>query len=941
MVIEFKCHTLDNNIIGEIMEYTKGSEWRRWDLHIHTPETKKNDQFEGHTPQEKWDKFYQDIISYIDSDEINHKVAVLGITDYFSVENYRKVISDKQITDKFDLIVPNIELRITPVSNESPINIHFICNPAIVSQLNTKLFAQLKYVHTNGIPYYATTEDFIKLGKLNDKNLNDIQAYQKGLEQFVVDFTSLKELLNQDKELKENTIVAVSNKSTDGVSGLGNTSCRNANSALTMLREDIYCFSDIIFSANQSDVDYFLGKKEGIPREKIIEKYGKLLPCVHGCDAHSNSKILKPDNNKFCWIKADCTFEGLKQITYEPAERVRIMAHNPNVKKDYNIIDKIIISDEKFSSKPIEFNPNLTCFIGGKSTGKSIVLNNMASKIDHDQYASKFKGNEFIIQNLIVYWKDGYINDGITNSRHIVYIPQTYLNRLSDEQEEKTEIDDIIQSIVLQDTEINEKYQEFTASLADQKSVLDKEILDLLAANQAKCSYNEQLTENGRPDTISKELQKLQGERDKLTKTLQISNQELEEYDALKVKITDLGEKINSLRQDCKTINDMTLSIYCDEEAKLSEETNKIFETFVNEKNKVLTEAWEKEKNTLVSNLEKEASKIESELAPCKKSLAEKEKVIETTEILKQLNKNIKAEEERLARAKNLTDIIEKQTEIFNGLVDKLIHKISIFDAIHQEFAAYVNEKTNGFDESMKFIANAPFRLEQFDKKVRTIYNNKKLKSIYPVSDNSCAEDIDENIIAGLVKPLFSFDGQTLLKSGISIEEALRAVLSNWYNITYTIELDNDTIKTMSPGKKALVLLKLLINLADADCPILIDQPEDDLDNRSIYDELVTFIRHKKYDRQIIIVTHNANIVVGSDAEEIIVANQQGANSPNEHFRFEYRSGSIENNSILYDTADNIRPGILNRKGIQGHICEILEGGKEAFNVRKNKYTLV
>ena len=58
--------------------------------------------------------------------------------------------------------------------------------------------------------------------------------------------------------------------------------------------------------------------------------------------------------------------------------------------------------------------------------------------------------------------------------------------------------------------------------------------------------------------------------------------------------------------------------------------------------------------------------------------------------------------------------------------------------------------------------------------------------------------------------------------------------------------MDGDEIKKMSPGKKALVLLKLLINLAESKCPILIDQPEDDLDNRSVFVELVDFIRNMK-----------------------------------------------------------------------------------------------
>jgi ABC-type cobalamin/Fe3+-siderophores transport system ATPase subunit len=138
----------------------------------------------------------------------------------------------------------------------------------------------------------------------------------------------------------------------------------------------------------------------------------------------------------------------------------------------------------------------------------------------------------------------------------------------------------------------------------------------------------------------------------------------------------------------------------------------------------------------------------------------------------------------------------------------------------------------------------------------------------------------------------------------------------------------------MSPGKKALVLLHLLINLADNTCPILIDQPEDDLDNRSIFEELIYFIKKRKLSRQIIIVTHNANIVVGSDAELVIVANQDGKNSPKSNYRFEYRAGAIENKMPL----SSISHGVLDKYEIKGHICDILEGGLAAFKLRSNKY---
>lgn len=99
---------------------------------------------------------------------------------------------------------------------------------------------------------------------------------------------------------------------------------------------------------------------------------------------------------------------------------------------------------------------------------------------------------------------------------------------------------------------------------------------------------------------------------------------------------------------------------------------------------------------------------------------------------------------------------------------------------------------------------------------------------------------------------------------------------------------------------------------------------------------MIPFIRCKKIDRQIIIVTHNANIVLGGDAEEVIVANQNGKNSPNKEYRFEYRSGSIEDDLPLEPDVKDV----LSKQGIQQHICDIMEGGEKAFDLRRNKYRI-
>ena len=433
-------------------------------------------------------------------------------------------------------------MRITPVSSKAAMNIHFICNPNIVSQLDVKLFSQLTFKHSNGQTFHAVKDDFIKLGQLFDATLVDDAAYRKGIEQFVVDLSNLKQILDVDKDLRENVIVVVSNSSNDGASGIGNSSRQNANSDLTVVRDDLCYFADMFFCATESSIKYFLGEGP-LTKEQIVRKYGRLKPCIHGCDAHKNIDILTSNSNRYCWIKADCTFEGLKQIIYEPKERVKICDAHPEKKRNYNVIDKITINDERFSPVPIVFNPNLTCFIGGKSTGKSIILNNMARLIDFEQYKLKYSGKDFAIQNMKVYWKDGTISDG-TNKKNIVYIPQTYLNSLSDNQEEKTEIDEIIQDIILQDKEIKKAYEDFQYDLNETKTALDKEIYDTVKAYESFLLYSRQLTENGSADSIKKELAKLQKERDRITKLLQISDEDIAKYDQCKTRLATFIKQV-------------------------------------------------------------------------------------------------------------------------------------------------------------------------------------------------------------------------------------------------------------------------------------------------------------------------------------------------------------------------------------------------------------
>ncbi|GAB1257842.1 hypothetical protein NBRC116494_23440 [Aurantivibrio plasticivorans] len=101
--------------------------------------------------------------------------------------------------------------------------------------------------------------------------------------------------------------------------------------------------------------------------------------------------------------------------------------------------------------------------------------------------------------------------------------------------------------------------------------------------------------------------------------------------------------------------------------------------------------------------------------------------------------------------------------------------------------------------------------------------------------------------------------------------------------------------------------------------------------------DLVKYLEKKKIKRQIILATHNPNIVVGADSELVIVANQHGTRSENrDDKKFAYKTGSLENSK----PRDSSIPYILDSQGIREHVCDILEGGDIAFKLREKKYSI-
>ncbi len=287
----------------------------------------------------------------------------------------------------------------------------------------------------------------------NNSSLPFEAAVTEGIKQFTVTIGDLMSLFKEDKELKANTIIVVSNKSNDGASGLrGHAEMIEGvqYNSLDATRLAIYRLTDGLFTAMPKDILYFLGEGPDSPAE-VKRKCSSLKPCFHGSDAHTNTDIFEPDKKRYCWIKADPSFSGLRQTLYEPATRVRIQEEKPEQKKDYLIIDSVKFlsppTKNQFSPDPIELNDKLNAIIGGKSSGKSLLLYYIAKAVDPRQVTKKFhdldiplgydfeKITEFDFQ---VTWKDGLTNSlretESAKTRQITYVPQMYINYLAEEK---------------------------------------------------------------------------------------------------------------------------------------------------------------------------------------------------------------------------------------------------------------------------------------------------------------------------------------------------------------------------------------------------------------------------------------------------------------------------------------------------------------------------
>ena len=305
----------------------RGSTWNRWDFHVHTPYSILNNGF-GFDPDPNYQTDVADFDEYVKKlfeKAVEKGIVAIGITDYFSIDGYKRIrqeylkkpekmielFPDEELRCQVNQIYlfPNIEFRIPTFIGEKakPVNYHVIFSGKVpVQDIETVFLSQLQLQHNVGGNLPLCRNSIERIGAEYKRNNNASGSdYHVGLDHVTVDENKVLELLNNDI-FKDKHIISISvdEDLSKGVSWRGRDSISRK-----LLCQQSHCF----MTSNDSTREWALGR-DGV--EAQIEEFGSLKPCIWGSDAHSFNKLFCPDEDRFCWIKAEPTYEGLQQILF-------------------------------------------------------------------------------------------------------------------------------------------------------------------------------------------------------------------------------------------------------------------------------------------------------------------------------------------------------------------------------------------------------------------------------------------------------------------------------------------------------------------------------------------------------------------------------------------------------------------------------------------------
>ncbi|OFX89774.1 MAG: hypothetical protein A2W99_03845 [Bacteroidetes bacterium GWF2_33_16] len=838
-----------------------GSIWRKWDLHFHTPSS--------------FDYIDKSISNQeiIDNLALNN-ISVVAITDHHLIDVNRIIELQKIGKTKNITVLPGIEFR---------------------SELGGS-----EIVHFIGIfPENSNIEE-IWIDLQSACNLKPSQVSEIGDEKLYVDLKETSKLIHELGGL----VTVHAGKKTNTIENIKNNHDYKLKIKTDLLNDSV----DILEIGNPAiDIEGY--KNIVFPQIKIK------LPLILCSDNH-NVKDYKTKSN--LWIKGDPTYEGLLQTIYEPDERVKIQESNPQCDFSKPFFKKIIIETDvnifqnetiKFEKQEIIFNPNLVTIIGGRGEGKSVLIDYFAHGFGLNPSNTFSFSESFKVKYSKGICTDDYIDYSFDNLNNLnfLYISQNEVKdialshkKLGDEIRNLLKLNSIGFSSQIQE-EISKILKDYYAlknwfndTNPDGTKINDKETLNKIKKR------NEDLL-NSITNKENRQKLELYTENIKEIRVSEIQKTRIEKLiSKLKEFETEINKELNEIDKEITSISfknqlDELNIIYENLSVKIKENENE---------NSLIKEQFSEIYKGDLSSLLESADNYKSQIETIKEMLKEIEKQEEKFALISK-DKN--------AIPTKINSELLKQVDIINKAWSNIIEGHSSWLPEQKDLMKQILA-----DREIEINGKLYFDSEKFYDGLKNCINGKywrnknkegELEQYFNISDASTFFIYLENELEGeLIANSDSYYINETEEFFYKLEKR-----QEYLYVQPEITYKSKTLDKISVGQRGTVYLCLKLATSAFSTPIIYDQPEDDLDNQFIINELVGIFKSIKKYRQVIIVTHNANLVINSDAEQVIIAK-------NSDEVLSYSSGAIENEVII------------------DSVCKILEGGKSAFEQRKNRY---
>jgi predicted ATPase len=267
----------------------------------------------------------------------------------------------------------------------------------------------------------------------------------------------------------------------------------------------------------------------------------------------------------------------------------------------------------------------------------------------------------------------------------------------------------------------------------------------------------------------------------------------------------------------------------------------------------------------------------------------------------------------KLARADQLLGVLKKENSQKDSVHDLLTQQLrQLNDYWHEEFVLIKNEldKISSYNKVLSICSGFKEDGDSFLSFMKSVFKGSKIRS----ETYQRVVDQYQDFIAVFndfdnAKNLFGASQQTFVEM---FRENMKALLTYQTPNKFVIEYHGKALQNHSLGQRASALILFVLSQKENDV-IIIDQPEDDLDNQTIYEDVIKLLQQMKSGVQFIFATHNPNIPVLGDAEEVHACQ-------------------------FYDGKSSIQSGSIDDPDMQRTIIKIMEGGDEAFNRRKEIY---